>query len=1123
MPRPKPAPQRGYYRFPAISGDRIVFCSDSDLWMVSAAGGTARRLTAAKAIALRPCFSPDGEWIAFTGSDEGGTEIYRMPAAGGEAERLTHLSAMTYTLGWSADGKRIQYASDAGQAFMGDHNLYTVPAAGGPPRALGLGPARGLARAPDGKGMVIARNGGDPARWKRYRGGTVGTLWVDAQGQGNFRRILKNLNGNLASPMWIGKRIYFISDHEGIGNIYSCLPTGRNLARHTDHQEFYARFASTDGRRIVYHAGADIHLFDPGTGEDLLVDIEIHSSRPERQRKFVNGTSALEDYDPHPKGHSLLLTVRGRPVTMGLWEGPATEFGTPWRGRHRLARWLNDGKRFVAVTDEPGEEQLAIFTPGGGVKLLDVGLDLGRIIEIKVAPAPAGQTKKKTRSRKKKVPASKKPAPPDRILVTNQRQEVIIVNLTTKRAQVIDKSEFERIEGPCWSPDGQWIAYGLATGHRNVAIRIANAATGKTEQITSGDFIDYEPCFDPEGRYLYFLSLRTYDPVYDMVQFGLGFPRGARPYMVTLKADEPSPFLPAPRPLGGKPPGRMAGNNPWEIEEADPTATKAKADGKKAGEGPVKVKIDFEGIAERLLAFPIPEGRYFGLQAIAGKLFIREEPIEGALGMVWLGDPTSSASIALYDLQELKLATFETGITDFKICADGQTLLIRAGRRLRAVLASSEPGKLPAGRELGRTTGWIGLERVRCSVQPADEWRQMLTEAWRLQRDQYWVPDLAKIDWKGIHARYLPLIERLSTRAELSDLLWEMQGELGTSHAYEFGGDYPAAPRYPVGKLGADLRYNAKQKQWEVARLPQGDSWDPKAASPLAGPGMGIRPGTVIHAINGRELGPDLSPAECLVHLAGQEIWLTVSAGTGKPRSITLKTLGQEYALRYRDWVEGNRAFVHAQSMGQVGYVHIPNMGPLGYSEFHRYFLAECGYTGLIVDVRHNGGGHVSSLLLDKLRRKRVGFVRTRYGGSEPYPSESPAGPMVALTDELAGSDGDIFSHCWKLNDLGPLIGLRTWGGVVGIWPRHPLVDGTITTQPEFSFWFADVGWGVENYGTDPDIEVAIRPQDYAAGKDPQIERGVTEVIKQLRRFKPPLPDMEKRPRLAQPKLPPRG
>lgn len=1120
MPRRNTAPQRGYYRFPTIHEDQIVFCSDNDLWVVSLEGGIARRLTAAKATALRPCYSPDGEWIAFTGSEEGSAEVYVIPAAGGEAMRLTHLSANTYTFGWSADGKQILFASDVAQAFMGDTHLYSVPIKGGSHRAFGLGPARALSIAPDGKGRVLARNGGDPARWKRYRGGTVGTLWVDAQGKGNFRQILKNLNGNLAAPMWIGKRIYFISDHEGCGNLYSCLPTGRSLQRHTDHQEFYARFAATEGRRIVYHAGADIHVFDPQTGEDHRVDIEIHSSRPERQRKFISGPSGLEDYDPHPKGHSLLLTVRGRPVTMGLWEGPATEFGTPWRGRRRLARWLNDGQRFVAISDEAGEEQLVVHTPGRGVKPIKVDRDLGRILEIKVAPEPS---EKKAGGRKKKIPARKKPALPDRILVTNQRQEVIIVNLTTQKAKLIDQSEFDRIAGLCWSPDGQWIAYGLATGHRNIAIRIAHAATGKTEQVTSGDFIDYEPCFDPEGRYLYFLSLRTYDPVYDMVQFGLGFPRGARPYVVTLKADEVSPFLPAPRPLGDKKPGHMMGNNPWDIDAAPPGDTKAKAGAKKRDQGPVKVQIDFDGIEERILAFPVPEGRYLALQATAGKLFLQQEPIEGSLGMVWLGEAPANASLEVYDLLELKLATFEEGITNFKIAADGKTMIYRAARRLRAVLASSEPGKLPSGREVGRATGWINLDRVRCSVQPDDEWRQMLTEAWRLQRDQYWVPDLAKIDWRAIHARYLPLIERISTRAELSDLLWEMQGELGTSHAYEFGGDYPSSPRYPVGKLGADLKYNAKRKHWEVAGIPQGDSWDPKANSPLAGPGLKIRPGTAIHAINGRELGAGLSPAECLVNMAGQEIWLTISAGGGKKRDVTLKTLGPEYALRYRDWVERNREQVHRASKGRVGYVHIPNMGPLGYSEFHRYFLAECGYTGLIVDVRHNGGGHVSSLLLDKLRRKRVGFVRTRYGGSEPFPSESPAGPMVALTDELAGSDGDIFSHCWKLNGLGPLIGLRTWGGVIGIWPRHPLVDGTITTQPEFSFWFEDVGWGVENYGTDPDIEVAIRPQDYAAGKDPQLERGLSEVMKQLNRFKPPLPDMDKRPRLAQPKLPPRG
>jgi tricorn protease len=1127
MPRAKASPAgapalQGYYRFPTIHGDRIVFVSDDDLWVVGVAGGIASRLTTGKGPVSRPVFSPDGRWIAYQGFDEGVPEIYVIPGEGGEPRRITFLGAQTHPIAWTPDGSEIVFASDTGQPFMMDQHLYAVPPVGGPHRALNFGPARGIAFEPGGRGVLLSRNGGDPARWKRYRGGTAGTLWLDAGGRGAFRQILPDLKGNLASPMWLNGRLYFLSDHEGIGNLYSVRAVGRGpVARHTNQEEFYARFPATDGRRIVYHAGADLFLFDPRTGEDRRVPPEFRSARPQRQRKFVSG-DGLEDYDPHPAGHSLVVTVRGRPVAMGLWEGPATEFGTPWRGRHRLARWLNDGQRIVAVTDEDGEERLEIFTPGKGVTKIDVRQDLGRITDLIVAPAP--QTKPE-RGRRRRRARAKAAAAPDRIAISNQRQELWIVDLTRSTARKIDKSDWGWMDGISWSPDARWIAYGYAAGRRSRVIRLADAATGKHHQITSGDFLDFEPCFDPEGKYLYFLSLRTYDPVYDLIQFGLGFPRGVRPHLITLRADEPTPFLPAPRPLGPAREGPNVGRNPWDAESASGAATIARQRRSEKGHAPLR--IDLEGIERRVVPFPVAEGRFSRMLAAPGRVFLLSHAIEGSLGQSWMpGPPPPKAAIEVYDLRELKWNTFLGGVSDFTIGRDGKTLVYRAGARLRALLASADAGKAaPENDEPGRASGWIDLARVRCSVDPAAEWRQMLGETWRLQRDQYWTPDMAQIDWERVHRRYLPLVERVATRGELSDLIWEMQGELGTSHAYEVGGDYRRPPSYPVGFLGADLECDRRRGVWKVARLPEGDPWDPQRSSPLAAPGVNVKPGTTIVAVAGQTVGRDLSPMECLVHRADQEVWLTVldpapRGGKAEPRTIVVKTLRDERGLRRRTWVEANRAWVHAHSGGRVGYLHIPDMGPLGYAEFHRYFLAELDRPALIVDVRHNGGGHVSQLLFDKLQRRRVGANVSRHMGTEPYPSEAPQGPMVALTDEFAGSDGDIFCHAWKLFRLGPLVGKRTWGGVIGIWPRHPLVDQSVTTQPEFSFWFRDVGWGVENYGTDPDIEVDLRPQDCAAGRDPQLERALREALRQLRGFREVLPRLADRPSRALPQLP---
>ncbi len=381
---------------------------------------------------------------------------------------------------------------------------------------------------------------------------------------------------------------------------------------------------------------------------------------------------------------------------------------------------------------------------------------------------------------------------------------------------------------------------------------------------------------------------------------------------------------------------------------------------------------------------------------------------------------------------------------------------------------------------------------------------------------------MSQVDWVAIHDRYLPLVDRVCSRSEFSDLMWEMQGELGTSHAYEFGGDYRPEPSYWQGHLGADFEYDSKMDAWQITHIYQGDAWEPAADSSLTKPGINIKVGDHLISVNGRKLSHSLSPAAALVNLAWNEVLLGVSGKDGsEPRSVTVKVLASETPARYREWVEANRQRVHQATGGRVGYVHIPDMMGKGYAEFHRGYLAEVDREGLVVDVRFNGGGHVSALILEKLARRRLGYDTSRWGQVPvPYPPESVLGPMVALTNEHAGSDGDIFSHGFKMMKLGPLIGKRTWGGVIGITPSHPLVDGTLTTQPEFSFWFSDVGWGVENYGTDPDIEVDITPQDYARGFDAQLERAIEEIQKLLEANPPGLPEFPQKPSRALPKLP---
>jgi tricorn protease len=1086
-------PTPGYYRFPALHADTIVFTSEDDLWTVPAKGGIARRLTANLGTISHPFFSPDGTTLAFTGREEGPSEVYTMPAEGGPVERITYLGVTSNVIGWTLDNAQILFASDAGQPFGNMQVVYAVRPGGGLPQSWPIGPAVSIALAP-GNRIVIGRNNNDPARWKRYRGGTAGDLWIDTEGNGTFRRLL-TLNGNVARPMWIGERIFFLSDHEGVGNLYSCLPSGEDLQRHTHRTDYFVRFPSTDGNRIVYHAGADLYLYDPQTDKERKVEVAYHSPRVQRQRRFAEAARYLETYALHPKGHTVALTVRGKSFTLGNWEGAVTQQGgenSPIR--YRLTRWLNDGERVVTITDEGGEDRLEIHYPHEEKEPVRLdGLDLGRVYALRVSPKQ------------------------DHVLLHNHRHELLFVDLVEKTLQVIERSPARWIMGMDWSPDGRWVAYGCSLTTYTSAIKLWDRTTGETHQVTQPILHDFDPAFDPEGKYLYFLGARELNPVYDNLQFDLSFPRGIRPYLLTLRADLPSPFIPTPRPLQEESKSEPKSTEPTPEEEATGEVTK-----QPEPETPA-LQIDLEGIADRVVAFPVSEGRYGQIAGIKGKVLFTSFAPEGALGQDFLAEePPPRGVLEMYDLKELKSETLISGISDFQLAQDGKTLLYRSGRKLRVLKAGEKADEKSAGESPGRKSGWIDLGRIKLSIEPGIEWQQMARDAWRLQNEYFWTPNMSHVDWKGVWERYAPLIARVGTRGEFSDLLWEMQGELGTSHAYEFGGDYRPSPSYPQGFLGADYAYDAEAGAYRITHIVQGAPGEPKANSPLKAPGVNIKVGDKLRAINGRKLTPDLLPQELLVHLAGSEVLLTVEDDEGKTRDVTVTTLRSEFSARYREWVEANRRHVHEATGGRIGYVHIPDMGAHGYAEFHRLYLAEVAYDGLIVDVRFNRGGHVSQLLIEKLARKRVGYDVQRWGPPDPYPAFSVAGPMVALTNQWAGSDGDIFSHVFKLMKLGPLIGKRTWGGVIGISPRHRLADGTMTTQPEYSFWFEDVGWGVENYGTDPDIDIDVAPQDYARGHDPQMERAIALILERLEAEPPVMPSFEERPNLAPPPLTPR-
>ncbi|WP_425256875.1 S41 family peptidase [Rubrivivax sp. RP6-9] len=1066
-----------YLRQPTLHGDTVVFVSDDDLWSAGTAGGTARRLTAGLGEPATPCLSPDGQWLAFIGRDEAHGEVWCMPAQGGAARRLTWLGADTAVRGWTPEG-RILLCSNHGQPFFRNWHAFTVGVQGGVPVALELGQVNHLAFGPGGR-RVIGRNTADPARWKRYRGGTAGHLWIDAQGDGQFRRMTE-LRGNITSPLWIGDRIYFLSDFEGTGNLYSCLPDGTDLARHSDHDRYYARHASSDGRRIVYQCGAELWLFDPATDRTQPIAIDVPAARTQAARRFVPAAEHLHGAVLHPAGHSVAVEARGKLFTMPLWEGAVLQHGHAAGARQRLGQWLADGSTLVAASDASGEERIVVFDAGGERAL---PWDIGRATELRAAPQGT------------------------LLAIANHRNQLLLGDVAGGTLQVADSSACGRIRDLAWSPCGGWLAYAFDTSPRHTAIKLLQLATGTATLVTQPEFRDWSPSFDPAGRFLYFLSLRTFDPVYDAVQFELSFPRAARPYLVALQAGGRPPFDPQPK--GLKPDG-------------DDTPGQGAAPAE--GSAPAPLQVDLDGIARRVAAFPVAEARFGQLVGVAGgKVVWTVLPIPGAHGRG--GHKESPGRLEVFDFATGQVKTLMDKADAVAVAADRHTLLVREGQRLRAIAAKPREGKeADADERPSRKSGWLDLGRIRVAVEPSAEWRQMLREVWRLQRDHFWVADMSGVDWTAVWQRYAPLLERVATRGELSDLVWELQGELGTSHAYEMGGDHRKPPAVALGFLAAELQPGPQGHT--ITAIVQGDPWDAAADSPLNAVGVEARVGERVLAIGGQPLPPDQPAQSLLVHQAGAKVALTLAdanaGAAGATREVLVTLLADETPARYRAWVEHNRAWVHAHSGGRLGYLHVPDMMSAGFAEFHRYFATECDRDGLVVDLRYNRGGHVSQLLLEKVARRRVAWNLMRWGQPEPYPDAAAAGPVVALTNEHAGSDGDIFSHNFKLMGIGTLVGTRTWGGVIGIWPRHTLVDGSTTTQPEYAFWFKDVGWGVENHGTDPDIEVDNAPQDRAAGRDRQLEVAVATALAAVAREGVARPDFGPRPQLAAPPLPPR-
>jgi tricorn protease len=1038
-------------------------------------------------------------------SKDGGPEVYVASVADGDTQRVTHWGAATAKVcGWTGDGE-VLAISAAGQPFQ-DHmraRVLGTQLSGtlGADRVLPFGPVSDI-HAGDGRvALQTGTWGQDMAQWKRYRGGTAGRLWSGAglgvAAAATFRRVAADITGQVGSPMIVGERLAFLSDFEGTGNLYSVAFDGTGRRRHTDHDGWYARYASTDGRRVIYCCGGELWLLDSLDAGAVRLDIVLGAPASGREPRLITAAEHVGSLSVDSSGRASAVEVRGTVHWLTHRDGPATALAVVAGARARFPQVLGTSGDVVWATDEGGTSALAIGNPADGgaapARRLAAG-QLGRIHSL--AAAPDGSA----------------------VAVAAVDGHLRLVQVASGDVRDLAESGNGTIHGLAWSPDSGWLAWSEPTDHpadpNGLALRrlrLARVADGEVTDATDGRFVDTDPVFTLDGKYLAFLSRRSFDPIYDAHFFDMSFPYGARPYLLPLQAATPSPFGPE---LAGR-----AASTEDDAKSGESGASDIEGSSGKDAARTVAVVVDPDGLAARVVTVPVPESRYARLRAVKGGLAWLREPVKGELG---LGGPAPDddaprPSLERFDVAKRAVSELAADADWFEVSGDGTRAVVSDQGKLTVIAAG---GGADADDD---DSVEIDRSRARFTTSPLTLWRQAYDEAFRIMRHDYWVADMADVDWDGVRAEYLPLLDRVTCQDDFVDVLWEVFGELGTSHAYVRGPahDDRKAASAP-GLLGADLDRDGDI--WRVRRVVPGDASDPRARAPLAAPGAGISAGDAILAVDGQPVGPQ-GPAPLLLGAAGKPVALTIGAADGgQQRQVAVVPLRSDSRLRYLDWVRHKRAQVHELSGGQAGYVHVPDMVGEGWADFLRDLRTEMLRDAVIVDVRSNGGGHTSELVIEKLNRHLIGWDNRRGRKPGTYPDGAPRGPIVAVADEMAGSDGDIVAGAIQALKLGPVVGARTWGGVIGYDDDQELVDGTKMTVPQLSFYFETTGWGLENHGIDPDVEVLMSPADWAGGRDTQLETAVRLALAALaERPAARPPDPATRPSRRRPPLPPRA
>jgi len=1064
-------------RFPDIHGDKVVFTHGGDLWTAPAAGGTATRLTAHPGVEVFGKFSPDGKWIAFTGQYDGDEQVYVMPSGGGVPRQLTFDPAAGplpprggydhQVVGWTPDGSSVLFraASDA-DGVLSRTALYTVALDGGLPKKLPMPTAGPGAFSPDGKRLAYTPMFRDFRHWKRYEGGWAQELYIFDLATRQQKKVASSKRTE-RDPMWIGDKVYFASDRDGKLNLFAVDPAADGAKQLTFQKTWDVRWPSSDERsRIVYELNGELHVFNVQDGRDQALAITVPTdggaSRPSR----ISAERNIEGFALSPKGERALFVARGDVFTAPIEKGPVRNLTNSSGAHDRHARWSPDGKKVAFISDMSGEDQVYLVDQDGKGKAEALTSGLAAQLNAPVW-APGGK----------------------HLAFTDKDGIVYVLGLADRKLVKAAKDPFARVGDLAWSPDGQVLAFSLANLNGTRSLHLWSLADQQLRRMT-GDLAPVtDPAWDPEGRYLYALSRRDYAPQISNLEFDYAGNRNVDVVAYALRRDVPHPFPP-------------------ESDEV----TEKKEDGDKKAEGakpsaaaPAAVRIDFDGFEQRAVRVPVPADNLGGLDAVKGfLLYSKSEPfVYGEAN----GRRPGGGGLWIFDLKKRQESELLAGVQGWALSQDGTKVLARAGQGPAASFQLVEVK--PKGAEKKTvSTKELYVDRI-----PAEEWREVYDETWRRFRDFFYVKNMHGYDWKALREQYRPWLQHVTHRSDLTYVLTELISELNIGHTYTEGGDQFLPERARVGLPGARIELDAAAGRYRLARIYRGHNEEPKYRSPLTEVGVDAREGDYILAIDGVELKADENPYRLLRNKTFS-VTLTLNA---KPtfegaRQATYQPIASDANLRYLDFVLRSKETVDKLSGGRVGYLHIPDMGAPGLYEFIKWYYPQIRKEGLIVDVRANGGGNISQMILGRLGKKLLG-TRFGYAGEHPttYPGAVFHGSMVALTSETSASDGDIFPYHFRFAGLGPLIGKRTWGGVVG-GGNSPLIDGGAVFVPQSGTNAPTGEWIIEGEGVVPDIEVENDPASMLEGHDRQLERGVQEVLKRMAEKPMALPKRPKDP-----------